>query len=124
MIEVFPNIVSKTKEQNVICSFASCVTYITFFHLWMLGTTLLPLWLVSSMMCGSPSCYYEHNVVDATMATQVKLLNSFGLLNKVITYVEDKGSNLFILNSTLTHVVFCPPFQLPCQFEHWLLFWP
>jgi hypothetical protein len=21
-------------------------------------------------------------------------------------------------------VVFCPPFQLPCQFEHWLLFWP
>lgn len=124
MIEVFPNIVSKTKEENVIPSLASCVTYIAFFHLWMVcATHNIFAIVVSFIMCESPSCYYGHNIVLVTMATQVKLLNGFGLFDKVITYVKDKGSNLFILTSTLTYVVSCSPLQLPCQFEHWLLFW-
>jgi hypothetical protein len=35
MIEMFPTVVSKTKEENVIHALTSCVTYIAFFHLWM-----------------------------------------------------------------------------------------
>ncbi len=42
-----------------------------------------------------------HNIVGATMANQVKfLLDSFGLLDKIIAYVKDEGSNLNTLIST------------------------
>jgi hypothetical protein len=35
-----------------------------------------------------------HNTIDANMVVHVKvLLNSFGLLNKVIAYVKDERSN-------------------------------
>jgi hypothetical protein len=51
------------------------------------------------------------------MVTKVKvLLNSFGLLNKVITYVKDEGCNLATLTFVLASVVFCFPLQLPCPF--------
>jgi hypothetical protein len=47
-----------------------------------------------------------HNIVGVTMANQVKLLlNSFGILDKVITYVKDKGSNLNILIFELAYVI-------------------
>jgi ABC-type polar amino acid transport system ATPase subunit len=36
-----------------------------------------------------------HNIISATMANQVKVvLNSIGLLDNVITYIEDEGFNL------------------------------
>jgi hypothetical protein len=40
------------------------------------------------------SIFEMHNIVDANMVVHVKvLLNSFGLLNKVIAYVKDGRSN-------------------------------
>jgi hypothetical protein len=96
------------------------------FGCFVLGTTLLPWWLVSSMMCGSPSCYYGyfemHNIVDATMATQVKLLTSFGLLNKFIT-CERQGVKPIYLNiyfNICGILLFNSITMLIC----WLLFWP
>jgi hypothetical protein len=57
------------------------------------------------------------NITNASMANQVKvLLDWFGLLDKVVAYVEAKGFNLFALTITLTIVVSCLPFQLPCPF--------
>ncbi len=44
------------------------------------------------------------------------MLNSFGLLDKVIAYVKDKGSNLNILTNALTSVVYYSPLQLACPF--------
>jgi hypothetical protein len=42
------------------------------------------------------------------MVNQVKnLLDSFGLLDKVIAYVKDKGSNLNFLTFALNFVVYC-----------------
>jgi hypothetical protein len=51
------------------------------------------------------------------MAYQVKvLLDSFGLINKVITCVKNKGSNLNTLTNALTSVVYYFPLQLACPF--------
>ncbi len=51
------------------------------------------------------------------MVAQVTmLLNSFGLLNKVIMYVKNEGSNLATLTFALTFVVSCSPLQLPRPF--------
>jgi hypothetical protein len=44
------------------------------------------------------------------------LLDSFGLLDKVITYVKDEGFNLNTLTNALTSVVFYSPLQLACPF--------
>ncbi len=44
------------------------------------------------------------------------MLDSFGLLDKVIVYVKDKGSNLNTLTNALTSVVSCSPLQLACPF--------
>jgi hypothetical protein len=51
------------------------------------------------------------------MTNQVEvLLNTFGLLAKVIVYVKDERSNLSTLINALTSVISCSPFQLPCPF--------
>jgi len=51
------------------------------------------------------------------MTNQVEvLLNTFGLLVKVIAYVKDERSNLSTLINALTSVISCSPFQLPCHF--------
>jgi hypothetical protein len=48
------------------------------------------------------------NTTCAIIANQVKkLFNSFGLLDKVIVYVKNKGSNLNTLTNVLKFVVFC-----------------
>lgn len=44
------------------------------------------------------------------------LLDSFGLFDKVVAYVKNKGSNLFTLTTTLRNVVFCSLLQFPCPF--------
>jgi hypothetical protein len=51
------------------------------------------------------------------VANQVKLLlNSFALLDKVITYVKDERYNLNTLTFALTFVVSYFAFQLTCPF--------
>ncbi len=44
------------------------------------------------------------------------MLDSFGLLDKVIAYVKDGGSNLNILIFALIYIVSCFALQLACQF--------
>jgi hypothetical protein len=52
-----------------------------------------------------------HNRVSVAMANQAKVcFDSFGLLNKIITYVKDEGFNLFMLTIALTTIVSCSPF--------------
>ncbi len=59
-----------------------------------------------------------HNIIGATMANQIKvLLNSIGLLNKVIAYIEDERFNLSTLTSVLTFVILCFAFQLSMPFD-------
>jgi hypothetical protein len=49
-----------------------------------------------------------HNIASVAMENQLKLLlNSFGLLDKVIAYVEDERSNWNTLTFALTFVVSC-----------------
>jgi phage-related protein len=43
-------------------------------------------------------------------------LDSFGLLDKVIAYVKDKGSNINTFAFALNFVVSCFSLQLPCPF--------
>jgi hypothetical protein len=57
------------------------------------------------------------NTTCATMANQIKvLLNSFGLFDKVITYVKDEGFSLNALTNALTNVVYYSPLPLACPF--------
>jgi hypothetical protein len=44
------------------------------------------------------------------------LLDSFGLFEKIIAYVKNKGFNLNILTITLTFVMSCSTIQLTCPF--------
>jgi hypothetical protein len=58
-----------------------------------------------------------HNTTSGVMANQVKsLLDSFGLLDKVMTYIKDERFNVNTLTFVLTFVVFCYAFQLACPF--------
>jgi len=57
------------------------------------------------------------NTTCAIMENQIKiLLDSFGLLDKVIVYVKRKGSNLNTLTKILKFAVFCSCFQLLAPF--------
>jgi len=52
-----------------------------------------------------------------TMVEQMKdLLGSFGLLNKVIAFVKDKGANLRIMTTTLKNIVSCDMLDFPTPF--------
>jgi hypothetical protein len=58
-----------------------------------------------------------HNIIGASHGNQVNtLLDSFGLLDKVIAYIKYEGFNLSTLISTLIFVVFCYFFQLTYPF--------
>jgi hypothetical protein len=53
------------------------------------------------------------NTFGVVMAAQVKeLLSSYNLLNKLITYMKDKGGNLSTLARVLSLVVSCVPLKL------------
>jgi hypothetical protein len=57
------------------------------------------------------------NTTDGTMENQVKILfDSFGLLDKVITYVKKEGPNLNTLTNALKYVVSSSPLQLSTPF--------
>jgi hypothetical protein len=98
---VLPNIVEKTREKYVLPSLASYVICTTSFELWMFcgGHDTF------AMVVSSMNNLWEPTHVIVRIFEVNVLLDSFGLLDKVITYVKDKGSNLSTLISTLTHVV-------------------
>jgi hypothetical protein len=52
-----------------------------------------------------------HDIIGVIMANHIKcLLDSFGLLDKIITHVKNERSNLDVLLSALTYVFFVFPF--------------
>jgi hypothetical protein len=61
--------------------------------------------------------FEAHNIVGATMTNYVKtLLDSFSLLNKVISYINVEGINLNILTFGLIFVVLGSTLNLTCPF--------
>jgi hypothetical protein len=57
------------------------------------------------------------NIIGASMANHVNfILDSFGLLDKLIAYVKDKGSNMNTLINALKSIVSYSHFQLPTPF--------
>jgi hypothetical protein len=70
---------------------------------------------------GAMSCdnwdFWGNNIASVAMANQVNLLlDSFGLLDKIITYIKNEGFNLNTLISVLTSVVSCFALYLACPF--------
>ncbi len=122
--EMLPNVVETTREKYVLPTFASCITCIASFDLWMSRAKYDIFSMVVSFLNDSwepnhviMGIFEVQNITCATMANQVKvLLDSFSLLDKVITYVKDEGSNLNTFTNALTNVVYYSPFQLACPF--------
>ncbi len=57
------------------------------------------------------------NTIGVTMTNYVKiLLDSFGLLDKVIVYAQDESSNLNMLTNALKSIVSCFPLILHAPF--------
>jgi uncharacterized ion transporter superfamily protein YfcC len=57
------------------------------------------------------------NIIGASMANRIKiLLNSFGLLDKIIVYVEDEGSNLNTLINALKFIISYFPYEFLTPF--------
>ncbi len=62
-------------------------------------------------------CFQVLNITCATMANQIKvLLDSFTLLDKIITYVKGERFNLSTLIMAFTSVITCVLFQLSNPF--------
>jgi len=57
------------------------------------------------------------NIIGASMGNHVKIiLDSFGLLDKLIAYVKNESSNLNTLINALKLLALYFPFQLPTPF--------
>jgi hypothetical protein len=98
-IEMFPNVVDKTKENCVIPTLASCITCTCSFDLWMSHVNFDTFDIIVSFINASwVPCHVTieifevNNVTGVAMENQVKsLLDSFDLLDKVIAYIKDEG---------------------------------
>jgi hypothetical protein len=115
--EVLPNVVETTKEKYVLPALVSCITCTTSFDLCMscvghhtfvmVVSFLNDYWDPNHVTMG---IFKVQNTAGVGMANQIKvLLESFSLLDKVIAYVKDKGSNLNTLTNALTNVVSYSP---------------
>ncbi len=105
-------------------SLASYITCISSFDFWMSWTRYSIFAIIVSFINISwmsthmtIDIFKVHNIIGASHGNQVNtLLDYFGLLDKVITYIKDEGFNLSTLTSTLIFVVFCYFFQLTYPF--------
>jgi hypothetical protein len=117
------DMVEKTKQICVIPTLASCIIYTCSFDLWMSCASINTFVIVVNFINTLWEPYYVtiwifevHNITSVAMANQVKsLLDSFGLLDKVMTYIKHETFNLNTLTSILTFVVSCY-LQLTCPF--------
>jgi len=115
--------VDKTQEICVIPTLASYITYTCSFDLWMFHMSFDTFVIILSFIntsrepCHVTIGIFEvHNTTSVPMANQVKsLLDSFGLLDKVIAYVKNEMFNVNILTFALTFIVSSFVFQLACH---------
>ncbi len=88
VIEMFPNMVEKTKENFVIPTFASCINYTCSFDIWMCRASFDAFTMVVSFINTSwePThvairIFEIHNIAGATITNKIKvLLDSFGFI--------------------------------------------
>ncbi len=103
--------VTKTVENFVNPILINCITYTAAFDLWMSWSSNDIFALVISFINSLwQPCHVTiiESIMGITMAKQMKdLFGSFGLLNKVIAFVKDKGTNLKIMTTTLKSIVSC-----------------
>jgi hypothetical protein len=119
VIKMLLDMVEKTKEICVIPTLAFCS-----FDLWMFCVGFDTFAIIMSFIntswepCHVTIRVFEvHNTTSVAMANHVKsLLDSFGLLDKVIEYVKDERSNLNTLIFALTSIVSCFTLQQACPF--------
>jgi hypothetical protein len=118
--EVLPTLVTKTMENFVNSIFADCITCMTTFDLWMSwGINDTFAFVISFINALWQPCHVTiiESTVGTIMAKQMKdLLGPFGLLNKVIAFVKDKGTNLKIMTITLKNIISCDMLDLPTPF--------
>jgi hypothetical protein len=118
-------LVTKTMEKFVMLALESCITITTSFDLWISRsrheTFALVIIFINShwVPCHVAMDLFEAiDTSGAAMVAQVKeLLLSYNLLDKIITYVKDKGGNLSSLARTLSFVVSCAPLKLAIPWQ-------
>ncbi len=101
-----------------------CITYTATFDLWMSQNNNDTFALVISFISASwQPCHVTiglftiKSTMGTTMVEQMNdLLGSFGLLNKVITFVKDKGVNLCMMTTILKNIIFYDMLDLPTPF--------
>ncbi len=115
--EHIPNMLVKVMERYVLPNLARCVIVTTYFDLWMFKTKFDTFALVTNfinddwLLCHiTIKLLKTSNTSRVTLAKQVKSLQvEYQFINNIITYVNNKGTNLNIPTTTLTLIVFCEP---------------
>lgn len=105
----------KNRDKYILPTLISYITCISSFDLWMSYIGYDTFAMIVSLVNSSWELSHVivrvlevQNMIGATMENLVKiLLYSFGLLDKIIAYVKNKGSNLNTLTNVLKYVVFC-----------------
>ncbi len=117
---MLPALVTKTMENFVNLILVDCITCTTTFDLWMSqGGNDIFSFVISFINALWQPCHMTiiENIMGTTMVEQMKdLLGSFGFLNKVISFVKDKGVNLRIMTISLKNIIFCDMLDLPTPF--------
>ncbi len=113
--EILPTLVEKTKQVYVSQNLTNCIFATTSFDLWMSkGAHDIFALIIIFLGCDWQPKQVTISLFEATKITRqalannlTKLLDQFGLRNKIIAYVKDVGSNLNTLTIVLKFVVKC-----------------
>jgi hypothetical protein len=103
--EILPNLVEKTKQIYVLPKLTNCIFATTTFDLWMLKgahdifTFVINFlgfdWQLKKVTIG---LFEAIETIGHTLANNLtKLIDQYGLINKIIAYVNNEGSNLNIM---------------------------
>ncbi len=119
-----PKLVAKTMEKIVMPALKSCITT-TFFDLWMSrfghNTFAFGINFINShwVPCHVTMGLFEAiDTFEVTMVAQMKeLLSSYNLLDKLISYMKNKGDNLSTHVKALSYVVSCAILKLATNFQ-------
>jgi hypothetical protein len=117
--------VTKTMEKVMMPILGSCITLTTSFDLWMSrfghDTFALVINFINShwVPCHVGVGFFEAiDTFGIAMVTQLKkLLLSYNLLDKLITYMKDKRGNLSTLARVLSSMVSCVPLKLATPWQ-------
>jgi len=119
-----PELVAKTMEKFVMPTLESCSIATTSFDLWMFKCGHDTFSLVNFINSHWVPCHLTMGFFEATYTSRIVMfaqvkerLLSYNLLEKLITYMKDKGDNLSILTRALSFVVSCVPLKLAAPWQ-------